>query len=134
MNREPELTVLIADDDPVERDRMTRQFERLGYRVLEAATEREARRILDRDPPAVAVLDLALDTLDAGFTLAYRIKKRAPDTPVIIVTSVTADTGMVFEKSARGEKDWIKADAVLDKPIRFEQLLRELDRCGVRHG
>jgi len=69
------------------------------------------------------VLDLMMEHMDAGFNLAYRIKKMDKSIPVILVTAVESETGMGF-----GTGGWLKADAVLAKPVRFEQLKREIDR------
>ncbi len=35
---------------------------------------------------------------------------------------------MDFDAATDEERSWIKADAMLAKPIRFEQLKREIDR------
>jgi hypothetical protein len=45
-----------------------------------------------------------------------------------MVTAVAAETGLRFDTQSPGEKSWIKADAVLNKPIRVEQLEREMKR------
>ena len=45
-----------------------------------------------------------------------------------MVTGVAHETGIKFEPGKQQEGGWIKADAVLAKPIRFEQLQRELER------
>ena len=42
--------------------------------------------------------------------------------PVILVTAVASETGLDFDAATAEERGWIKADAVLDKPVRFEQL------------
>ena len=44
------------------------------------------------------------------------------------VTGVASETGIDFDASTKEERSWIKADVVLDKPIRFEQLEREIHR------
>ena len=67
-----------------------------------------------------------------------RIEARFPSAvgPVIIVTSVTKETGFYFDK-AHDPKDWIKADAIIHKELRFEQLKAELRRlmgAGENHA
>ena len=47
---------------------------------------------------------------------------------MILVTAVTSETGLVFDPTSPAERAWVGADAVLAKPIRFEQLKREIDR------
>jgi hypothetical protein len=48
--------------------------------------------------------------------------------PVILVTAVTAETGISFSPTTGAERAWVGTDALLAKPIRFEQLKREVER------
>ena len=43
-----------------------------------------------------------------------------------MVSSVTSRSGLEFDAITDGERAWIKADAFLAKPVRFEQLQREI--------
>jgi CheY-like chemotaxis protein len=74
------------------------------------------------------VVDLMMEHTDGGFALAYRLKKRQPPVPVILVTAVTAETGLEFGAASPAGANWMQADALLPKPVRFEQLRREIDR------
>ncbi len=65
---------------------------------------------------------------DAGFTLCHNLKKRWADLPIIMVTAVAAETGLSFNVKTREEHRWIKADALLEKPVRAEQLQREIEK------
>jgi two-component system, OmpR family, response regulator len=69
-----------------------------------------------------------MEHTDSGFTLCHHIKKRYPDVPVIIITAVTSETGLEFDSYTAEERSWVKADSMLSKPIRVEQLLREIER------
>jgi len=51
------------------------------------------------------------------------IKKMNKKIPVIIITAVTRDTGMEFVLDSKEEKSWIKADEIIQKCIRPEQLI-----------
>lgn len=68
-----------------------------------------------------------MENMDGGFALAYHIKKKDPKIPVIIASGVTSETGIEFDAKTDEEKSWIKADAFLAKPIRFEQLEKEIN-------
>jgi len=120
------LTVLLVDDDPDFLEQHRLLLERAGYHVRAATSEAEAVALLDEGAIDAAVLDLMLEHDDGGFVLAHRIKRRWADVPVVLVTNVTAETGMRFGGGKDGR--WLKADAVLSKPIRIEQLTRELNR------
>ena len=121
-------TVLVVDDDVDLLTQVKLQLETAGFQVITAESEREAEKILETTRPDLAILDLMMEHMDAGFTLSYHIKKKDPSIPVILMTAVTRETGFEFDISSTEERSWIKADAVLDKPIRFEQLRREIER------
>jgi two-component system, OmpR family, response regulator len=121
-------TVLLVDDDPDFLYQQKKQIEALGFFVVEAENEKQAEKIIADKRPDLAVIDLMMDNCDAGFTLCYHIKKKDPSIPVIIVSSVNRETGMNFSIASEEERSWIKADAFLAKPIRFEQLKQEVDR------
>lgn len=122
-----EKQVLLVDDDPDFLAQHSHLLERAGYKVFAVESEADAKRLLQERDFDVAVLDLMLEHDDGGFILAQRIKSKV-QIPVIIVTAVTSETGMSFDTSGDSERTWMGADAVLSKPIRFEQLTRELNR------
>ncbi len=121
-------TVLLVDDDSDFLFQNKVQLEAAGFRVVTAAGAGAAEKILADHKPDLAVVDLMMENPDAGFTLCYHIRKKLPGTPVIVVTSVNSETGLDFDVATEAERSWIKADALLPKPIRFEQLQREIDR------
>jgi CheY-like chemotaxis protein len=120
--------VLVVDDDEDFRDQLRIQLEAAGYAVTEAEGEAAADAWLAGSRPDLAILDLMMEHADGGFALGYRLKKRYPDVPVVMVTGVTHETGLDLLTAEPAGSTWIKADAVLDKPVRFEQLRRELER------
>lgn len=125
---ESKKTVLLVDDDPDFLIQEKTYLEKAGFEVVTAVTQREAEEVLSRIQPSLAVVDLMMETPDAGFTLCYHLRKQHPDLPVIMVTSVNQETGLDFDTATADQRSWIKADAILSKPIRFEQLQREIDR------
>lgn len=121
-------TVLVVDDDEDFRDQMTLQLEAAGFEVVAADGEAAALAALEGAAPDLAVIDLMMEHMDGGFALAYRLKKRQPPVPVIMVTAVAAETGLDFASAFQGSPGWMRVDAMLSKPVRFEQLRREIDR------
>lgn len=120
--------ILVVDDDVDYLAGMKMQLEAAGYDVTTAESVAEAERSFGENRPACAIVDLMMDDPDDGFTLCYHMKKKDQNVPVIMVTAVTSETGMEFSPTTDGERSWIKADAMLAKPLRFEQLKQELDR------
>lgn len=125
-------TVLLVDDDSDFLFQQKKQLEAAGFQVLAASGQKQAEQILSQRRPDLAVIDLMMDNPDTGFTLCYHLRKKDPTIPVIMVTSVNSETGMDFDAATDEERGWIKADALLAKPIRFEQLKREIDRLMAR--
>ncbi len=121
-------TILVVDDDEDFLFQQKVQLEAAGYKVITAGGSKEARNLLRGNKPDIAVIDLMMEEMDAGFTLCREIKRTYPECPVVICTGVTNETGMEFDAATDEERAWVKADALLDKPVRFEQLRREIER------
>lgn len=124
---EKKARILIAEDDSDLMEQMDVYLSGGGYEVLKAYTQKDAEKIMEEKEFDAAVLDLMMENPDSGFILSHKIKKSFPNKPVIIVTSVTKETGFYFDKS-QDRDNWIKADAVIQKELRFEQLKKELER------
>lgn len=121
-------TILVVDDDIDFLQQMELQLKAAGYDVRAAEGQKQAEQLLEQVRPDLAIVDLMMENVDGGFSLCYHIKKRDPSIPVILVTGVTAETGMEFDAATSEERSWVKADAMLAKPVRFEQLKRQIDR------
>ncbi len=121
-------SLLLVDDDIDLLDQMALQLSAMGFEILRAEGQIAAESILEQRRPSIAVIDLMMEHEDSGFVLSHRLKKRYPGTPVIVVTAVTSELGMEFDASTAEERSWVKADALLNKPVRMEQLQREIDR------
>lgn len=125
---EKNITILVADDDHDLCEQMTFFLESNGFRVLSAEGEKETLTIIEGQKFDLAVLDLMMENQDSGFILSHKIKKLYPQVPVIIVTGVAKETGLHFDASTREERSWVKADVLIQKDLRFEQLKGEIDR------
>jgi len=82
-------TVLIVDDDPVQRRLLETMVQRLGYRALTADSGDAAlRRLLGGDAPRIdcVVLDLVMPDLD-GLGMLARLREAGADLPVIVQTA-----------------------------------------------
>jgi CheY-like chemotaxis protein len=119
--------VLIVDDDPDYLFQMKHHVESFGFDTITAESVKDAEKALVQKPD-LAILDLMMETQDAGFVLAYKIKKEYPDVPVIIATAVTSETGLNFQLDTEQDRKWIKADLYLEKGIRSDQLHREISK------
>jgi DNA-binding response OmpR family regulator len=123
--------VLIVDDDEDFLFQHRIQLEAAGFEVVTACSRREAEEKTSTFRPDLAILDLMMEHHDDGFVLSHRLKRQFPGLPVVMVTAVTSETGLMFDPASPEERAWVGADALLAKPIRFEQLQREIDRLLV---
>ncbi|MBN1253191.1 MAG: response regulator [Bacteroidales bacterium] len=123
-----EKTILITDDDIDYLEQMKFHVENFGYKTLTANSQKECEQIIENEHFDLAILDLMMENDDSGFILSYKIKKKNPDLPVILATSVSSATRFVFEPENETEKSWIKADKYLEKGIRPDQLQREISK------
>ena len=120
--------VLLVDDDEDFLFQQRVQLQDAGFEVVTAQGQGQAERILADRRPDVAVVDVMMENPDAGFVLCHHIRKHGPSIPVILVTSVNNESGLDFDMATEEDRAWIKADVLLSKPIRFEQLRGEIDR------
>jgi DNA-binding response OmpR family regulator len=120
--------VLIVDDDEDFLFQHRIQLEAAGFEVGAAASRAEAEKMTSTFHPDLAIVDLMMEHHDDGFVLSHRLKQQFPGLPIIMVTAVTSETGLVFDPASPEERAWVGADSLLAKPIRFEQLRREIDR------
>ncbi|MCX6549586.1 MAG: response regulator [Acidobacteria bacterium] len=124
----PRARVLLVDDDEDFLFQHRIQLEHSGFDVKTATNRTDAESLAAEFQPDLAIVDLMMEQHDDGFVLSHHLKRRHPGLPVIMVTAVTAETGLSFAPASPAERSWVGADAVLAKPIRFEQLRREIDR------
>ena len=122
------INILLVDDDMDYLYQSKVKLEQMGFKTITADSQREAELILEKTKPDIAILDLMMENEDSGFILSYKIKKKYPEVPVIILTAVAAETGITFDILDENNRKWIKADLFLDKGIRSEVLKGEIER------
>ena len=119
-------TILIADDDRDYLEQMKFHVEAFGFKTIMANNQKECEEMIETEKFDMAILDLMMENDDSGFILSYKSKKKHPNTPIILVSSVSKETRFVFEPE-KGD-NWIKADKMLEKGIRPDQLHREINK------
>jgi DNA-binding response OmpR family regulator len=121
-------TILVVDDDVDFLAQHRIALEAAGFSVLTAAGQGPAEELLKQVRPDLAIVDVMMEYKDSGFALCHHIKKKDATIPVILITSVANETGLEFDAATREERSWVKADAMLVKPVRIEQLLWEIQQ------
>ncbi len=120
--------ILIIDDDPDFLFQLEAILTSAGYGVVRAESRAEGEALLAEEPPDGMIVDLMLEENDDGFVLCHLARKLYPRMPIIMVTGVAGEEGMAFDTITGEERDWIKADLILAKPVRAEQVLSALER------
>lgn len=120
--------ILLVDDDPDFRRQSKQWLQDAGFSVTEAESENQADELARTKKFDLAVIDTVLANSDGGFTLSYHFKRDYPNMPVILLNSSVSEFGMDFSLDTASERAWIKADILLNKPIRGEQLLHGVNR------
>ena len=125
------ITVLVVDDDPSIRLLCRVNLELDGCTVLEAGRLSEARELLGTSSVDVVLLDVHIGR-DDGRELLRELRRSSPGTPVAFLTG-SVDRGAL-------ESDTERADAVIPKPFRLDELTstvkeraarrREIDSSG----
>ena len=118
--------VLLVDDDDDFLFQQEYNLKQLGYDVIKASGVIPAKEIITHIKPDIAIIDLMMEEMDGGFILAYFIKTIDPSIPVIMTTAVGNTTGICFDSSSDPKNTWIKVDKILQKPVRLEELEKEL--------
>jgi CheY-like chemotaxis protein len=121
-------TVLVVDDDADILEQMKMILGNAGFNVDTCESRREAEEYIAGSRPDISIVDLMMETSDAGFVLCHHLKKKYPGLPLIVFTSTSAETGIEFDTVTAEERSWIKADVLMHKPARPEQILREVNR------
>ena len=110
-------SILIADDYDDNRELLRLMLETEGYRIREARDGREALETARAEPPAVALIDLSMPSLDGwGLLREMRADERTRAVPCVAVTAFAANQDRVRALEAG-------FDAYISKPFRAKELI-----------
>jgi CheY-like chemotaxis protein len=115
-------TILIAEDNPTNRELLRELLEIRGYRVVEACNGQEALAMVEQEPPDILLLDIGMPLLD-GFAVVRKLREdpRFTSLPVVAVTAY----------AMQGDREKIMDsgfDGYLSKPVNSAALVQELGR------
>jgi two-component system NtrC family response regulator len=114
-------TLLVVEDDPLQRSLIKDNLEREGYTVFETATGEEALRIMDDESIDIAIVDYKLNGETGVDVIQNMLKKNPLITPVIVTAFANVETAVDAIK--KGAYDYIV------KPLDFEKLLLVMERA-----
>ena len=121
-------TILVVEDNPMNRKLARNVLRSRGYRVLEATTGEEALQLLQERSPDLVLMDLQLPGMD-GLEVTRKLKAnpRTADLPVVALTAHARETD---EENAR------QAGCVgyITKPIRLHKFPGQIAAYLSRQG
>jgi DNA-binding NtrC family response regulator len=85
LQRPDSARILIIDDEPILRESIATYLEDSGFETIQAGDGPEGLECFERRHPDLVLLDLRMPKMD-GLEVLERIRERAPETPVIVVT------------------------------------------------
>jgi CheY-like chemotaxis protein len=115
---------MVVDDDHEIRDVLKHLLRSEGYDVADASNGREAiSRLRESDDPCLILLDLMMPVMSGWeFRREQRSDPDLASIPVVVISAI----GNSREKAAA-----LEAEAYLDKPIDFDELMETVTRhCG----
>jgi DNA-binding NtrC family response regulator len=122
-------TILIVDDEKNIRTHLATFVTSLGHRVLTAADAEEALRHLARDTLDLVLTDVRMAGMD-GLALLREVRRRDPDTVVVLMTAYGTVQGAV-EAMRAGAYDYLTKPFALDD-VKL-MLERALELRALRH-
>lgn len=108
--------VMVADDDPLQRDVITRLLGQLGYKVHAVESGEEAVEYVRGNPQDLLILDMIMGGIDGTETFR-RIREFSPDQKAVILSGY-AETGRVAEAQRMGAGSFVR------KPVDLKSLAR----------
>ena len=122
----PEATLLVVDDDELNRDMLSRRLEDHGFRVLTASTGVDALDVVASQPCDLVLLDVMMPDMSGLDVLAsLRRTFTSRRLPVIMVTARVASRDVV-EALELGANDYVTKP--IDLPVALARVRTQLAR------
>ena len=121
-NHRDAITVLVVDDEMDIRDGSERILTRIGFQVHKASRGDEALVLLEKEDPAIVLLDLKMPGMDGMEVLANISELENP--PLVIVITGYATVETAIEAMKQGAYDFIP------KPFEPDQLRIVVNRAA----
>lgn len=120
-------TVLLVDDDLDIVAGNKAVLEKRGHKVVCAYTAKDAREAAKKEKLDAAVLDVMMESLDAGFKLARDLNKAFPKMPLLMLSGVEKATGIGFKFAE--DDAWMPVVKFLDKPVAPDALADAVEKA-----
>jgi len=112
--------ILCVDDDADILDQLKIVLEKNGYRFAGASSAKTAVEVYRKEKPALIIVDLMMEEVDAGAQLVKQLKAMGNQAPVYMLSAVGEQLGQTVSPSELG------LSGVFQKPLDFNSLLNTL--------
>ena len=119
--REDIAMVLLVDDDPGILSALRRTLRREGYEILVAANARAALAKMESRAVDLVLSDVVMPKMD-GYELYLQVKKRYPNTPVLMMTAFHYDKDHIIKRSRLEGLEGV----IFKKPVDPDRLRRTI--------
>jgi two-component system, cell cycle response regulator DivK len=114
-------TILLVEDNEMNRDMLTRRLERKGYRVITAHDGQQGHDLAHTEAPDLILMDISLPVMN-GWEVTRRLKadETTKNIPIIALTAhaLATDRAKAFEAGC---------DDYDTKPVDFTRLQEKID-------
>jgi signal transduction histidine kinase/CheY-like chemotaxis protein len=115
----PRQTILVVDDNEIQRNLVHDLLTPLGFNILSASSGRECLQLADQHKPNLILLDIAMPEMD-GWQVAQRLRRSPRERAAVVILSAN-----VVHPNRLLESDRL-CDDYLMKPIDLRQLLKKI--------
>ena len=112
------MSILVVDDDPAILATVSDILSFEGYRVQTATNGAEALASIQRQKPALLLLDMRMPVLD-GWGVARQLRESGIELPILVMTAA---------QNARKWAEEIGAAGYVEKPFELPELLEAVER------
>ena len=114
--------VIVVEDEQFQRETMVDFLDDKGFRATGVESGAALRKLVEKDPPALVLLDLQLPGQEDGFALARWLRERSTPVGIIMLTASgdTVDKVLGLESGA---------DDYVAKPYEPRELLARSRAC-----
>lgn len=128
----PRICILDDDEDLLSSQKIF--LESKGYTVDCVSKMDDALEIIHTNKPDLILADLMMEHHDTGFVFCKKAREveGLKTVPILMQTSASREMGFTIKATTEKEKEWMKVDEVLTKPVPLDQLLGKIEQYLVK--
>ena len=124
----PRICILDDDEDLITGQKI--YLESRGYTVDTANNMDDALDLIRAEKPDLILADLMMEHHDTGFVFCKKARELdgLKKVPILMQTSASKHLGFSLKATTPKEKEWMKVDEILTKPVPYDHLLGKIEQ------